>query len=402
MQKRGVILVIIATVIFSVALVSLPSYGGSSRGITDTTIKVGGIWDFTGPVSNIMTPVCDGTRTYIRHINDQGGINGRKIKYILEDDRYIIPAALAAFKKLVYRDEIFALLGPGSTGEAKTLMSKIMKEGLPTIPCAADKDLLDPYRRYIFGPIATYEHQTGVLLDWIVQKSKPRKPKIVCLVADVAAKAPFLDGIQKWAKFFDLDVPVVMTPVGNLDFTSEILIIKRENPDYVIPFLVIPAIGALIRDSKKLGLNCKVYATYSGTSEDVLNIAGKVADNFYGVHFFSSWYDDNPGMAELRKVTLHYHPGTEKPYRSKNFTIGWIIAKLFHEGLKRAGRDLDNEKLIDALETLRDFDTGGISGPITITPKSHEVVKYERIYNGDPATQKLIPISDWRDVPKIK
>ena len=104
----------------------------------------------------------------------------------------------------------------------------------------------------------------------------------------------------------------------------------------------------------------------------------------------------------MRKITLRYYPGTEKPYRAKNYTIGWMMATLLYEGIKRAGKDLDNEKLVDALETLRDFDTRGIGGPVTYTSKSHEGIKYVKIYKGDPATGKLIPVSGWKSAPEIK
>ncbi|MFH1625883.1 MAG: ABC transporter substrate-binding protein [Pseudomonadota bacterium] len=401
-QKKSLFIAGVIAIV-SITLISFPSYGASVRGVTDTTIKVGGIWDFTGPVATLWTAVASGTRTYIRHINDQGGIHGRKIKYILEDDRYTIPAAVAAFKKLVHRDEIFALLGPGSTGETKVLMSQMMKQRLPTLPCAADIDLIDPPRRYIFPTIDTYDHMLGVVFGWIVQESKPKKPKLVAIITDVAAKFQYVRAMEKWAKFFDLNVSIVMTTVGSVDLTGEILRTRREKPDYVIPFMTLPATAAFMRDAWRFyKFKPRLYTTYSSTSEDVVRLAGEAADHFYGVHFYSSWYDDNPGMAELRKITLNYFPGTEKPYRPKNYTIGWMTAKLLHEGIQRAGRDLDNEKFVDALEGLRDFETGGISGPITLTSKSHAVVKYCRIYKGDPATGKLIPISDWRDAPKIK
>ncbi|MFH1626226.1 MAG: ABC transporter substrate-binding protein, partial [Pseudomonadota bacterium] len=86
---KGIRSVLVAAVIL-IVLIALPisaSYAKSVRGVTDTTITVGGIWDFTGPAVTIMTPVANGSRTYLRHVNDQGGVNGREIKYILEDDR---------------------------------------------------------------------------------------------------------------------------------------------------------------------------------------------------------------------------------------------------------------------------------------------------------------------------
>ncbi|MDY7034010.1 MAG: ABC transporter substrate-binding protein [Thermodesulfobacteriota bacterium] len=100
-------------------------YANEGRGVTDTTIKIGGIADHTGPVATICTPIIEALKNYTRHINDQGGIHGRKIKLLMEDDRYSIPAGVAAFKKLVYKDKVLALLGPVSIGETKPICRDI-------------------------------------------------------------------------------------------------------------------------------------------------------------------------------------------------------------------------------------------------------------------------------------
>ncbi|KAF0117295.1 MAG: branched-chain amino acid transport system substrate-binding protein [bacterium] len=99
----------------------------------------------------------------------------------------------------------------------------------------------------------------------------------------------------------------------------------------------------------------------------MIGLAGSAAKDFFGVHPYSSWYDDNPGTAEMRKITLGYHPGTEKPYRSKNYSAGWVAMKLLCEGIKRAGKDINGEKFVDAMETIKNFDTKGICGLITYT-----------------------------------
>ncbi|MEW6614315.1 MAG: ABC transporter substrate-binding protein [Thermodesulfobacteriota bacterium] len=400
MKRKERFFVLGIIVFFLITLMASSSPAESTRGITDNTIQVGAIFDITGPLAGIFVPVSDGIRTYTRHVNDQGGINGRKIKLILEDDRYSIPLAVASFKKLLFRDKIMALLGPGSTGETSVLLRHIMEQKLPTIPVAADEQLVD--KRYTFVATDSYDNQVGIIFEWIVEESKPTKPKIACLVLDIGAKVQFLKAVKKWSEFFGLDIPIIMTTLGAMDLTSEILLIKKEKPDYVIPLTGVDTIIKFIRDSKKLGLDTKVCATYTGINEDVVKGAKELADRAFGAHFYSSWYDDTPGMAELRKTTLKYYPGTEKPWRSKNYTVGWMLATLLYEGMKRAGKDLDNEKLVEGLETLKDFDTKGIGAPITYTPKNHAGIKANKIYRGDPATGKVIPISGWRSAPKIK
>ena len=104
-----------------------------TRGVTNTTIKIGGIADHTGPIVSICKPIIEAFKNHTRHVNDQGGIHGRKIKLIMEDDRYSIPAGIAAFKKLIFRDRVLALLGPVSVGETKALYNQIEKISLVSL-----------------------------------------------------------------------------------------------------------------------------------------------------------------------------------------------------------------------------------------------------------------------------
>ena len=175
-MKRLSFILLSFTIVYLLFMDAGVSCAEKVRGVSDTTIKIGGILDLTGPLVTTIRPLVEALRNYTRYVNDHGGIHGRKIQLIIEDDRYTIPAAVAAFKKLVYRDEIFALMGPGSTGETRALTDNIMKQKLPSIVFAADEDVIEPYKRYLFLPLDTYENQIGVILDYIVKVTKPKKP----------------------------------------------------------------------------------------------------------------------------------------------------------------------------------------------------------------------------------
>ena len=73
----------------------------------------------------------------------------------------------------------------------------------------------------------------------------------------------------------------------------------------------------MLREMRKFALNIPVFGTFPNCVEDTVRIAGNASKNYIGAHAFSSWYDESPGMARVREITLRYHPGTEKPYRSK-------------------------------------------------------------------------------------
>ena len=89
------------------------------RGVRDDTIKIGTIMDMTGPAADNLMPYAIGVRNYFKYINDKGGINGRKVKVIVEDDRYTIPMAMAAFKKLVFKDKNCQSRGNADAGDIR-------------------------------------------------------------------------------------------------------------------------------------------------------------------------------------------------------------------------------------------------------------------------------------------
>ncbi|MFH2012770.1 MAG: ABC transporter substrate-binding protein [Pseudomonadota bacterium] len=397
---------VILTVIFTfLCMISITSKGytspkGIKRGITDDTIKIGFVNGITGPAADTIVPVVQALRTYTSHINDNNGIHGRKIKLLAEDDRLTIPGAVSAFKKLVYRDEVFALIGFAS-GQARALKDNFIKEKIPTFAFAGTEEMTRPYIRYIFIPLDPYENQVGIMLDYILETSKKKNPKIVNAVIEQAQNQ--LDrGFDRWTKHFGINYKTMPLTLNIIDATAEVLTMKRDGVDYIVMTHVIPAVSLMIRDAARFGLNAKVFATNTATSEDVIKLTGPAAKNFYGIHSVSSWYDDAPGIEEMRKITFKYHPGTEKLMRPKTYSIGWVVMKVYCEAIKRAGKDIDNEKFIDAMETINNYDTQGLSGPLNYTSTDHEGVKYDKIYHADPETVKFIPVTDWRKAPALK
>ncbi|MDY7033995.1 MAG: ABC transporter substrate-binding protein [Thermodesulfobacteriota bacterium] len=373
--------------------------GKGTRGVTDDQIKIGVIVDLTGPTSNVGVVMIEAYKNYIRHVNESGGIHGRKIKLIAEDDRYSIPAGIAAFKKLFFKDQIMTIMGPVSVGEVKVLFRHIEKHKIPVLPWAPDKSMKSPYKRYIFPTNGYYANELGVLLDYILNEVKPVNLKMAFCYPDVesgkAGKVWALD----WAKFFGIKLHFEIIPMGAIDVTSQVLSMKRAGITHALLGHVAPGVAALLKDMKKFGLNIPSYGLSAGCTEDVIRLAGETTKNYLSTSAYSSWYEESPGMVKLREISTQYNPDAEKSYRIKSYSIGWVVPTILCEGLKRAGRKLNGEKLVDALETMKEFDTQGICSPITYTSSIHHGLEYTRIFRADPDKIKLIPITDWRLPP---
>ena len=378
------------------------AYSKEARGVTKDSIIIGSIADHTGPTSNIGVVMVEAYRIFFRHINDEGGINGRKIKLVAEDSRYSIPASIAAFKKLLFKDQMLALLGPVSIGETKVLFRHIEKEKIPTLPWAPDESVMKPYKRYVFPTSGFYDNEWGVTLDYIVNKLKAKNPKIAMATVDVESGKVVRASAVAWAKSYGLKLHHETIPISAIDVTSQVLSMKRAGVTHILIHHVAPGAAAVLKDMKKFDLDVPMFGTSATCTEDVIRIAGDASKNYVGASPYSSWYEKSPGMAKVRKISLKYNPGAEKSYQIKSYTLGWVIPEILCEGLRRAGKDLDGEKLVAGLETIKDLDTKGLCGLITYTPTMHYGLNYNKLFKADPKSGKLIPITKWKLPPAKK
>lgn len=392
-MKRKNLLIGIQVLVL-ILLVSIASYGGEVKGVTKDTVKIGIIFDRTGPVVDVSGPMADGIKTFFRNINDSGGINGRKIEVIHEDDRYSIPIAIAAFKKLVYRDEVFALLGPSSTGASVALFPQIEKEKIPIIVWSMAESMYSPLRRYVFTVIAPYKDQIGVIYDYLIKELRLKDPKIAFVCADNEFGKSGLEPAREIAKRYGLQFHLEIISMSALEATSQILNLKRFGADCVIIHQAVSPAVAVLRDAKKFGFNPQFYGTYPACNEVLITMARGAARGFIVANLFDAWYADTPGMKRLRENTLKFYPDTKM--KSRPYINGWVYGLTLSEGIKRAGKNLDTEKLVASLETMRNFDPDGLCGLITYGHDDHKGGDYCKLYKTDVEKEIFVPITGWR------
>jgi branched-chain amino acid transport system substrate-binding protein len=368
------------------------------RGVTDKSIKIGVSIDMTGPAAGTCVLATEAMRTYTRYINDSGGVNGRQLNLIIEDDRYSIPPAIAALKKLVYRDKIFALIGPSSISQTNALWKSVQKEKLPTMSISLPEVAVSPFKRYLFVITDIAPGQAKVLIDYMIKDFNLKEPKVALVYPDTeAGKTDLAVAIERLKKYNITPVTKEVLAPGSIDAGSQVMNIKRYKANVIAHVGTIPSTTiTLLRDSKKMGLKIPIFGSFAAMLGEEINAIGEAANQFYSVHAMSPWYGKGPGVEEMRKITLKYHPGTEKPYRGTFYTHGWILKTVMVEGLKRAGRNLDGEALVDALESIKDYNAGGLCAPITYSSESHKGGDSWKIYRADPAGGKYVPMTEWR------
>ena len=400
-MKKRMTICAVAFVALSVLVVSQVS-AENMRGITDDTVRFGLIADTTGPVANLGSNLLIGCQDYFNDLNEKGGIHGRKVKLIHEDDQYQIPKALAAFEKLVFKDEVLGIFHCGGTPQTMALLPKIAKEKVPVIPPGQYEKMYNPHQRYLFVFGSTYADQAACAIDYMMHELNAKEPKVGVVYMENEVGRQGLDACRQRLKEYNLEPAAeVELSLKSVDASSQVMSLKKVGADYVILFELPPGVINFLRTAEKFSYH-PAYLSYTWCADDSLvKATGKAAKNgYYAASVFGAWYDDTPGARKLRQIAEKYGHGS--PKLPSLYIQGFTYGAILEEGLRRAGRDLTVEKLVDAWETFKEFDCGGMLSPMTYTPTSHPPSPYSKIFKADVDKGIFVSATGWVKVRTVK
>jgi branched-chain amino acid transport system substrate-binding protein len=355
-------------------------------------IVVGGSIPMTGVFAFAGIGINAGMQDYFKIVNDAGGVKGRKIKYVFEDTAYKPDVSVAAFKKLTGANKVNLYYGD-STAFQRTINPELERLGSIMMAGASfATEINDPKKfpnQFIAGP--DYSEQIGILLRHIA-KEKP-KAKVAIVYSDSEFGRDPVDEFREMSKKLGLTVAVeIQTAPGSVDVSTEVIKLRRADPDYTIfhGYILAP-IPEFVTQMKKAGSKSHFMGTFWTMDSSTVMKMGEAGDGFMGVMPYRYYYDTSAKAPMLDKIRQ-----MRPEYQSTAYMQGFLTAMLFVESAKRtldAGKPLDGKNLKAALNSIKNFDTGGLIGvPISVKGNS---VAVGRIYRADMKTQKMVPASDW-------
>ena len=330
-------------------------------------------------------------------VNSEGGIHGRKVKLYVEDDRYSVPMDIAVFKKLIFRDKVLAIIMAIQAPSAMAILPQMEKQKVPGTIIGLTEKVVIPTRRYMFMPVASYKDHVKVMFNYMMRDLKAKNPRVAYISPDNEYGKTGYAAAQTSAQHYGIKIVdrEYLSP-GALDAMSQVLTMKRAKPDYVISHNYVGNSVALLRDARKMKFSVPFLGTSGSCTDDLVKIAGQAAKNYTGTHPFNSWYSNTPGIAKMRKIHKKYSPGTEKKYRTQYHIFGWVSAMTFAEAMRGAGKDLNPDTMVEALESFKDFDTEGLCAPITYGPDRHKGGNASMIFKANVEKSRLSSIGGWR------
>lgn len=352
----------------AMAGLSVPALSAQVRGVTPTSIKVGAMLAMTGSSAVTQVQVHAGQYAYFKMINDRGGINGRKIDYIVEDHEYSAQKAVTAARKLVMSDDIFAMIGSLGTAQLNPVLPFMEQQKVPIINSfTGTLEWFNPVKTGIFGVYTPLEYCVQACGRWA---AKDGHKKIVVAHWDAAFVRAFTQYAEPGAKSVFKDATVEWLPIkyGTVDYVPHALEIIKRKPDAVIASNVLLEFVALAREMRANGSQIPIYTPPINVHETLVGTNPKAVEGIKGLSFTASPRGDTPALREYREALAKYVTPAQQPDFLSLFT--WGGAKIFCEALSRIKGDVTHESLARAFYTMKNYDSG-ILPPVSFSPDNH-------------------------------
>ena len=322
----------------------------AQQGVSATEIVVGTAQDLSGPIVSLSKPAVNGMRMRIDEANAAGGVNGRKLRLVVEDHGYDPKKAVLAAQKLVQQDKIFAALGSIGTPTAMAAMPIYLDAKVAHLfPLTGARQMFEPLHDLKYSFSAPYYEQIRAAMKRVI-KDKGLK-KICTIYQDDDFGLEVMQGGEQGLKDLGMTYAEKTTyKRGATDFSSQVAKMKEAGCDGVVMGTIIRETIGVIGTGRKLDWNPAFVGTTASYFDIIHKLGGAAVNGFYSACTINYPYEDD----KSEKVRAWFSSYKEK--YSEDPTVlsayGYQLTGLFIEAAKKAGKDLNPDTLAKSLSTL--------------------------------------------------
>jgi branched-chain amino acid transport system substrate-binding protein len=377
------------------SLVSPSGTSAAEVGVTDKEVKIGILGSLTGPAAIFGTGNLAGATIAFEEANAAGGINGRKLDWISLDDESSPPKAIAAYKRLVDQEKVFAIFGPAASAVGQALVPTFNASTTPTfVSIFSTPAVTEPPIPMLFRTGVMNDRQQGIAIaDYVVDSLAAKKIALISQSDEYGKRG----GEAVTARLAERKSSLVSSEVFNVsdtDFTAQISRAIQTAPDVLIVYGYPNASAIITRQAKQLGLKSKIMGANSAGSRKYPEIVGEAAAGTHNILSLKVLPEgDDPAAVKFRANFEKRFPDLARQGRPDlGDVLGYGGALVFLEGLKRTGPGLTQAAFVKALETLKGFETG-LTLPTTFSATEREGNQSARIVEIQPdLSRKLLPV----------
>ena len=374
MDHRYVLAALACAAFVVAAPVALAQTKTTNQGITDTEIVVGTHQDLSGPIKGWGVSVANGMKMATDEINAAGGVQGRKIRLIIEDSGYDPKRAVLDTQKLIDKDQVFSMIGAMGSPTVLAAQDIVLDAGVTQLfPLTAAQftfkfDPNKPQERLKFNNLPPYVESTRAALKYMIETKHYKKPCI--MHQDDEYGKNVLDGFTAQLAAMKVEPGAVTSyKRGASDFSAQVARMKADECDLVVLGTVIRETISAMTEAKKLGWAVDFLGATPTNVLEVPALGKDAVEELYAAAFFEIPYEDTATgkvkewMTNYKK-TFNMEPNTQA-------IIGYDDIETFAFFANLAGKDLTGQKLLASLESGKEFHDIFGSPPAKFSPTDH-------------------------------
>jgi branched-chain amino acid transport system substrate-binding protein len=336
-----------------------PAFAADEPGVTQSEIKIGGVFPFSGPASSIGL-VGRGLMAYVQSVNDRGGVNGRKINYIAYDDAYSPPKAVEHVRKLVESDEVSFMFGQLGTSGISATAKYLRSKGVPGIAIMSGSSKFTDVANYPLTTTGLVSYDTeGKIYAKYLTRALPNAKYAILYQNDDLGK-DYLNAFKSFlGKEFDRKVVSASYEVTEPTVDSQVVNLKSSGAEALVIAGTPKFAAQAIRQASVIGWKATVIINFpSGSVGGTLAPAG--LDKSVGVIVGTTnkdildpvWKDD-PAMLAFKVFFDKYLPGAD--ITNGSYLTGYQQGIVLEQILKQCGNDLSRKNILAQAKNLKDF-----------------------------------------------
>lgn len=320
------------------------------QGVSKDEIRIGTIQDLSGPIAGFGKQARNGMQLRVDEINEQGGINGRKLKLYVEDSGYDPKKAVLAAQKLVNQDKIFIMAGHIGTAHNMAAMPvQFEKNIINFFPLTGAREMYEPVHRLKYALLSSYYDQVRMALPKLI-KDKGAK-KVCTIYQDDEFGLEVQRGAEAGLKTAGMELAEKTSfKRGATDFSSQVAKMKAANCDLVVLGTIIRETIGTVGESRKTGFSPTFLGTSAAYTDLIHKLGGKPMDGIYATHTVQNPYLDEASQplrfwANKYKTKFNEDPTVFSAY-------GYSIIDAFAKAAQKTGPNLTTDSFIKTMDSM--------------------------------------------------
>lgn len=359
-------------------------------GVSENEIVLGGVLPYTGPAGQLGYTATLGLRLGAEEINATGGINGRKIKLVVEDDEYVPSKSVQALQKLIDVHKVFALTAISGGSHGLAMMPIIEANRIPVINTAVTTEAhYAANRPNVFGVGMGYQDGAFEAMK-LVSKLHPNE-KWGSLVQDDESGGPREAGFDRAVKELKLNsVLKLRFKPRQTDFSAEVLRLKAAGITALHLGGLTSINASIIKEARKQGLNVKFLGLWTDHTPPMIDLAGPEGDGMYIYDFVPSITDKVASGPFLRLVEK-YLPKEDQAKANRYTMLGFIVMKVYGHAIAACGKDVTRACVVSNIEKTSNF-SAGVGAPVSFGPGKRLSAPAGSLLKIDYASKQFVPV----------